>query len=48
MPDWQTAQDYQGFALPAPYAAPEGATTATLVFMLRNNAENHLPVLFPG
>lgn len=45
-PDWRTIKDFQGWDIPAPYTAPEGAVAASLVLYLRTNHEGVLPKLF--
>ena len=45
-PDWQTVVDFRGWDMSRPYTAPEGATAATVVFVLNTLAEGRLPKLF--
>ncbi|NNM86954.1 MAG: hypothetical protein HKL95_00370, partial [Phycisphaerae bacterium] len=41
-PKWKTFYNWRGFAVPSPYKAPAGATTATVVFGFKSHLKDHM------
>ncbi|NNM87202.1 MAG: hypothetical protein HKL95_01650, partial [Phycisphaerae bacterium] len=39
---WQTFYNWRGFAVPSPYKAPAGATSATIVLGLKSHLKDHM------